>query len=173
MITLRRRLLLPLAAAFATALVCTLAVMLPSDGASAQRDVTSTMLCQGKDPHMKVYNAGARLFHIPLGTRTASIAPLKTETFEGDEAAMAKAVLEGPLVGYVDNGEIVVDGQPKAPPPVLEPSQPPTGAPAIMTQPVSAEPGSLTGQAEDRDTDPIPAAQAPLHTSQQQTSRKR
>lgn len=173
MTTLRRRLML--LAAFATPLVLALPLFLMSD-ASAQR---ATAMLRGKDPTMKVYNAGARLMHIPLGTRTVSIAPLKTETLEGDDATMAKAVLEGPLHGYVDNGELVIDGRPKAAPPTLEPSQPSTGMPAMLTQPVGAEPGALTGQAEDRDTDPIPpasppsAAQASQPSSSSQASRKR
>jgi hypothetical protein len=112
---------------------------------------------------MRIENKSARLVHLNLGTHVVALVPLKEETLQGDDAARAKAVLEGPFASLVDSGELVVDGKPKATPPSIEPSQPPTGAPAVQTGMTVTAPSAASDLSEppERDTDPIPPAQQP------------
>jgi hypothetical protein len=140
-----------LLAAFTTAFALTFASgALPSDA-----EASSGMLCTRKDTStMKIENTSARLVHLNLGTEVKTIAPLKTLELQGEDAERAKAVLDGPLIGLVDNGELVVDGKPKAPPASIEPSQPARGAPDLQTG------KTLLDDPERRDTDQLPPAQA-------------
>lgn len=131
-------------AAFVVAFAFTLALGMPTETVTAQRVVH----LERTPMPLTVKNAGARLVHLNLGhSNVIALAPLKEVTLDGAEAEAAKAVLDGPLAGLVDNGELVVDGKPKAPAPSNVPTR--TGDPLDQLN----TPGS-----GERDTDPLPPA---------------
>lgn len=134
-----------LLSAFVLAFGLTLALSLPADTVTAQR----CALHSGDNPMpLTVKNASARLIHLNLGNSVViALAPLEERKFDGVEADAAQAVLDGPLAGLVEAGELVVDGKPKAAPPSNEP---------IGAKPTPPTPPNPLDPDAERNTDPLP-----------------
>jgi len=104
--------------------------LIPSAHASS---ATSTLREDG--PTVKLRNTSARVVHLNLGARggIVSINPLEEKEFAGDQASAAKEALANAYKALVDDGSLVVDGQPRAPAPNVNP--PPSGTTTSMNDP--------------------------------------
>ena len=106
--------------------VCTLATTVQAhDPAPTHQAITvQAPDCPHSGGDMRVLNTSPRLVHFTIrnegqGHGIEKLLPNQEREFSGDLAAEIKQHLEGTYKALVDNGSLVVDGKPKAPPPTL------------------------------------------------------
>jgi hypothetical protein len=114
---------------------------------------------------MQITNNSARVIHLNLGPHGVhAIAPLATIALSGDKAAAAGEVLvEGVFKPLVDLGELVIDGAPKAAPPVITPTGHTTSLndPGLAPSPAELrrnEPDAAPAAAASSPPDPAPSS---------------